>query len=178
MRIISGKWKGLRIVAPAQLPVRPTTDMAKESLFNWLGNYLEWENIVALDLCSGTGNIAFEMLSRGASHVSAVDKDHRCVNFIAAKAKELKCEKQISIYKTDCIIALERLAKPTEFIFADPPYDFDGYDVLAAQLFACKNWIKGGFAVIEHPKEVNFNTLNPVDNRSYGKVCFTLFENR
>ena len=99
MRIISGKWKGLRIVAPAQLPVRPTTDMAKESLFNWLGNYLEWENIVALDLCSGTGNIAFEMLSRGASHVSAVDKDHRCVNFIAAKAKELKCEKQMSIMK-------------------------------------------------------------------------------
>ena len=89
MRIISGSHKGRRITAPKGLPVRPTTDMAKEALFNILNNNYYFEDLEVLDLFSGTGNISFEFASRGSKEIVAVDKDYRCIKFIAKMAKEL-----------------------------------------------------------------------------------------
>jgi 16S rRNA (guanine(966)-N(2))-methyltransferase RsmD len=176
MRIISGKWKGLHIVAPSNLPVRPTTDMAKEGLFNWLSNSIDFEGLRAMDLCSGTGNITFELLSRGAEHVTVVDKNIRCTAFIEQKSKELNVSNQISIFKTDALVALRKITTPVQFIFADPPYDYPDYERLALQIVNCEMWQKQTYAVIEHPKHVNFGQVKPSETRNYGKVHFSLFQ--
>src|SRR5690606_13437507 len=121
MRIISGKHKGKRLTAPAKLPVRPTTDYAKEALFNILNNQYYFDQISVLDLFAGTGNISFEFASRGAKQITAVDAHYGCIRYISKIKEEL--EYPISPVKSDVFSYLEKSLITADIIFADPPYD-------------------------------------------------------
>ena len=125
MRIISGKHKGRRITAPKKLPVRPTTDRAKEALFNILNHRLEWENISSLDLYAGTGNISYELASRGLSKLTAVDQNKHCAHFIYQTNEAL--DLSITIVKNSVEKFLANPSGSFDFIFADPPYDIKSF---------------------------------------------------
>ena len=119
MRIISGTFKGRRITAPKKLPVRPTTDMAKESLFNILNNRFYFDEVSVLDLFSGTGNISYEFASRGTENVTSVDANYGCVQFINKTAEEF--EMSIQTIKSDFFKFLENHTLQYSLFFADPP---------------------------------------------------------
>ena len=123
MRIISGKNKGIRLTAPKSLPVRPTTDMAKEALFNILNNIYYFDQISIIDLFSGTGNISYEFASRGTSKITAVDGHFGCVKFINETSE--KFDYNINAAKSDVYKFLEKTKITADVIFADPPYDFE-----------------------------------------------------
>ena len=122
MRIISGKHKSRRLQAPKNLPVRPTTDMAKEALFNILNNQYYLDSISVLDLFSGTGNISYEFASRGTENITAVDGDFGCIRFINETAESF--EMTIQTVKSDVFKFLENFKQEHTIIFADPPYEF------------------------------------------------------
>lgn len=175
MRIISGKWKGKRIEAPGNLPVRPTTDMAKEGLFNYLQTRLEWEGLEALDLFAGTGNISYELLSRGAALVVVVDKHPSCTKFISNTLRQLGVT-QSRVYTTDARVAVERSKDQFDFIFADPPYDLAIHHELSTLIMKSSLLRPGGIYAIEHPSEVNLTTIEGyVETRHYGRVHFSFF---
>ena len=123
MRIIGGKYKGKSIVAPRGLPVRPTTDFAKESLFNILNNSIDFEEIKLLELFAGTGNIGYEFASRGCSHITSVDLNFNCIQFIKRTNKELELHNKV--IRSDVFRYINSNKEKYNFIFADPPYDLD-----------------------------------------------------
>ena len=123
MRIISGKYKGRRINPPKGLPVRPTTDMSKEALFNVLNNHFNFDSLIVLDLFAGTGNISYEFASRGSSPITSVDGDFGCVKFIKQIAAEY--DFPIAAVKSDVFKFLEKCNTSFDIIFADPPYGLD-----------------------------------------------------
>lgn len=175
MRIISGKYKGKQLQAPSGLPVRPTTDMAKEGLFNMLASRVDIEGCKALDLFAGTGNISFELLSRGAAELVIVDKHPGCVRFIEDTLKKLDAG-EARVYKTDAIVALERVKNKFDLIFADPPYDYKNHREIVSKVFERGLLAPGGWMVIEHPKEVEFSDMPAwYETRKYGKVHFSFF---
>ena len=172
MRIISGKHKGKIIVAPKNLPVRPTTDMAKEALFNILENRYFLNSKKVLDLFSGTGNIAFEFASRGCEKVLAVDHNLNCINYIEKTSNELGFN--ISTIKSDCLQYLKNYKQQFNFIFADPPYDYKEYQELK-NLVCDNNLVKrDGVLIIEHNEETSFAADN-IELRKYGTVHFSVF---
>lgn len=177
MRIISGKNKGRHIKAPDNLPVRPTTDMAKESLFNILNNYFYFEAVTVIDLFAGTGNVSLEFASRDAVSVLAVDIHQPCVNFIKKMAGELKYLNLTAI-KADAFSFLEHQKLPVDIIFADPPYDMEGIEKIPQLVFE-RNLLKpDGWLVIEHKKEVDFsNHPKFYQHRHYGRVNFSFLVN-
>ena len=120
MRIISGKHKGKRLLAPKNLPVRPTTDFAKEALFNILNNYFDFHQISVIDLFAGTGNISYEFASRGTTQITAVEKDSGCVTYISQVSKQL--DFPIQTVKSDVYPFLQKTRQSVDVIFADPPY--------------------------------------------------------
>jgi 16S rRNA (guanine(966)-N(2))-methyltransferase RsmD len=122
MRIISGKYKGRRITAPKKLPVRPTTDMAKEALFNILNNQYYFKDISLLDLFAGTGSISYEFASRGTEQITCIDQDYGCIMFINKTAEEF--EMPIQAIKSNVYKFLEKAKQKSTVIFADPPYAF------------------------------------------------------
>lgn len=175
MRIISGSHKGRVLRPPMGLPVRPTTDVAKESLFNILNNYVDFEEIRVLDLFAGTGNISLEFASRGASLILSIDLNSRCTDFISKMAADLSF-KQLSVIKTNVFTFLSRPAGTYDVIFADPPYDMEGRDKIPGLIFE-NNWLaEDGWFVMEHDRSLNFKDHPYFDNeRRYGKVHFTFF---
>ena len=177
MRIISGEYKGRRITAPKQLPVRPTTDMAKESLFNILNNYYYLDEITVLDLFAGTGNISYEFASRGCKHITAVDADYGCVKFITSTAADF--EMPIEVIKADVFKFLKQYRQSYTLIFADPPYDFsDGQFSEIAQLIFENNLLDdNGMLVIEHSKHTDLKQLSNFSFlKYYGGSTFSFFE--
>ena len=174
MRIISGKNSGRIITAPDNLPVRPTTDMAKEALFNILENRYYIDSKKVLDLFSGTGNIAFEFASRGTEDITAIDQNSHCCNFISKIAHEL--DYKIDVRKTDCLDFLKKISPKYDIIFADPPYDFENYERLK-NIISQKELInKDGCLIIEHNAKTKFEEEN-VELRKYGSVHFSIFTN-
>lgn len=178
MRIIGGTQKGRRINPPANLPVRPTTDLAKESLFNILNNVIDFEGLRVLDLFAGTGSISYEFASREASLVTAVDLNFKCVEFIRKTATELKFV-NLTAVRADVFKFLSR--KPVEgfdLIFSDAPYDLDKIVDLPALIFD-NEWLKNdGRLIIEHSRSVDFaGHPQYFENRHYGKVNFSFFIN-
>ena len=177
MRIISGKYKGRRIVAPKNLPVRPTTDMAKEALFNILNNYFNFTNLKILDLFSGTGNISYEFASRGAAAIISVDADFGCVNFIKKTAKEF--EMDITPIKSDVFKFLEKNKSEYDIIFADPPYGLEqkDFEKIVDLVFENNLLSKDGMMILEHSK---FTNLEKKENfsfsKGYGGSIFSFFE--
>ena len=176
MRIISGSNKGKRIIAPKKLPVRPTTDMAKEGLFNILNNHYHFSALRVLDLFSGTGNIAYEFASRGAEAITAVDGNFECIKFIKKTAGEL--DYSITAIKSDVFKYLERAPIKADVIFADPPYNFSSEDFLKiAELVFENNLLsEDGMLIIESGKHTDLSSgPNFVEKRGYGGSVFSFF---
>nr|WP_321231029.1 RsmD family RNA methyltransferase [uncultured Psychroserpens sp.] len=177
MRIVSGKYKGRRISAPKKLPVRPTTDMAKESLFNILNNQYYFDDISVLDLFSGTGNISYEFASRGTEQITAVDSHHGCVKFINETAESF--EMAITTIKSDVFKFLERSQQQHTIIFADPPYDFptEEFAKIPQLIFQNKLLETDGILIVEHSKHTDLSHLDHyTHSRSYGGNMFSFFE--
>ena len=172
MRIVSGKYKGKIITAPENLPVRPTTDRAKEALFSILDSRYYFDGKNVLDLFSGTGNIAFEFSSRGAEHITTVDSNNNCVNFIKKTSSDL--ELNITSLKSDCIKYLESCEKQFNIIFADPPYNFSEHQKVKEIIFERNLVKKDGCLIIEHDSSTSFKDDN-VEVRKYGTVHFSIF---
>ena len=156
MRIISGKHKGKRLSAPKNLPVRPTTDMAKESLFNILNNNYYFENLTVIDLFAGTGNISFEFASRGTQNIYSIDQHFGCVKYINSISKEL--DLSINTYKSDVYKFLEKTPLKADVIFADPPYNFETEQFLkVAQIIFDRALLnEDGLLIIEHSKHTRY----------------------
>lgn len=175
MRIIRGKHQRKQIVAPANLPVRPTTDMAKESLFNIIENYYDFEEIEVLDLFAGTGNISYELASRGCPKVVSVDHDFGCVKFIRETANKLNM-KELLVVRSDVFRFLGTHKMKYDLIFADPPYDCEQYNELVQLIFDNNLLKENGMFVLEHDKYQNFEE-HPhfMEQRHYGKVNFSFF---
>ena len=177
MRIISGKFKGRRITTPKNLPVRPTTDMSKEALFNVLNNHFNFEDLKVLDLFSGTGNISYEFASRGSDNITSVDGDFGCVKFIKQTAVEF--DFNIAAVKSDVLQFIERCNASYDIIFADPPYGFEQsvFEKIVVSIFK-KNLLNAeGMMVIEHSKYTKLNHLEHYSfQKNYGGSVFSFFE--
>ncbi len=176
MRIISGKYKGRRLSPPSSLPVRPTTDFAKEGLFNILNNLIDFGEIKALDLFAGTGNITYELASRGCPSITSVDVNFRCVKYITETAKTLEID-SVGAIKSEVFSFIENRADRYDFIFADPPYDMPKAELLPDIIFENELLSEGGLLIFEHSSKKDYNN-HPrlVDFRSYGNVGFSFFK--
>ena len=177
MRIISGKYKGRRISPPKGLPVRPTTDMSKEALFNVLNNYFNFSGLKVLDLFAGTGNISYEFASRGSENITSVDGDFGCVKFIKQTADEF--DFNIAGIKSDVFKFIEKNKSSYDIIFADPPYNLDQatFEKLVELIFANELLQEDGMMVIEHSKYTKLDhMINFSFKKSYGGSIFSFFE--
>ncbi|MVN89965.1 16S rRNA (guanine(966)-N(2))-methyltransferase RsmD [Mucilaginibacter aquatilis] len=175
MRIIGGRLKGLRLNPPKNLPVRPTTDLAKEALFNILQNQIELEGIKVLDLFSGTGNLALEFASRYAQSVVAVDRSIHCVNYLKDTARQHGLE-QIKTFKADVFKYLDIETEGYNLIFADPPYDLSRIPEIPKIVFERNLLLPGGLLIVEHQSMQNLgNHPNFAEQRRYGHSSFSFF---
>ncbi|HCI56387.1 MAG TPA: RsmD family RNA methyltransferase [Bacteroidales bacterium] len=175
MRIISGKYKGRRINPPSGLKVRPTTDFAKESLFDILSNRVDFEDIEVLDLFSGTGSISFEFASRGTKNVHLVEFDRYNLSFIRKVVHELNF-KNIKPLHIDVQDYLRACRYHYDIVFADPPYNLLWLTNIPDLVIESNVLKEDGFLILEHPASVSF-TGNPYffEHRKYGKVNFSFF---
>ncbi len=176
MRIVSGKYRGKRIIAPKKLPVRPTTDQAKEALFDILWNRIDFEEISVLDLFSGTGNIAYEFASRGTTDITAVDQFYGCVKFIKKTAAALGAD--ITPIKRDVYTFLTQSSRAYDIVFADPPYQFsdEEFAKIVQLVFEHKHVSSTGMLIIEHSKHTDLSTLIQfTESRRYGGSIFSFF---
>jgi len=178
MRIIGGTLKGLRLNPPTNLPVRPTTDLAKEALFNILLNKIEFEGIKVLDLFSGTGNISLEFASRGASEVVSIDRSIQCINYVKDTSRQHKLT-QVKTFKADVFKYLEIETEQYDVIFADPPYDLSKIPEIPKIIFEKNLLLPGGLLIVEHQSLQNLsNHAKFVEQRKYGHSSFSFFENK
>ena len=174
MRVISGIHKGRRILAPKNLPVRPTTDRSKEGLFNILQHRLDFKSIQVLDLFAGTGSISYEFSSRGTKHVSAIDQNRSCVQFI--KKVSIDLEMKIIAIQEECFRFLEQNSISYDLIFADPPYNFEIDDYKKIILLSKKSLSKKGIVIIEHFKQIKLSEIQGFSfDRVYGNNVFSFF---
>lgn len=176
MRIISGRHKGRKITAPNKLPVRPTTDMAKEALFNILNNKFHFHDLKVVDLFAGSGNISYEFGSRGAGPVISVDENIECIKFIKKTALELELD--ITPIKSDVFKYLEKAPVKADVIFADPPYDLEEeqFGKIVELVFEKNCLTEGGTLVLEHSKHTKLSSLRYFDeSRKYGNSVFSFF---
>ena len=175
MRIIAGTLKGRRLNPPANLPVRPTTDMARESLFNILNNYVDYEECSVMDLFSGTGAVAIEFVSRGAKEVTAIDINNACTEYIKSEARRLDLS-NLHVVRADVFDLLKRANRKFDIVFADPPYSLDGLSTLPDLVFEREVLSEAGIFILEHPREYSFEEHPRFwQHRNYGKVNFSFF---
>ena len=174
MRIISGTYGGRRLSPPKNITARPTTDFAKESLFNLLNNRMDPEGIDMLDLFAGTGGIGIECVSRGAREVTAVEIAHVQQNWIISCCKQLGI-KNLSVIRGDVFKFLSACRTRYDLIFADPPYALDRIEEIPDLTLGLLK--KDGWLVIEHGKDTDFTCHpNHIETRSYGSVHFSFFQ--
>lgn len=176
MRIVRGKLKSRRFSVPKNFPSRPTTDFAKEGLFNVIENRFSLIDFCILDLCAGTGNITFEFLSREAGKVTAVDKDFFCCKFIRSNAKTFEVEEDLEVLKMDIIQYLLKTDKKFDLIFSDPPYHLTFHDEIVKLVFE-RNLLKpNGLLIIEHGKQTDISQFDTYEKtRNFGNVYFSFF---
>lgn len=181
MRIITGKYKGRHFDIPRSFKARPTTDFAKENLFNVLIQYVDFDDATALDLFAGTGSITLELLSRGCSQVVSVELDrdhHRFICECLAKLDEHKGDGRhgATPIRGDVFRFLKSCKQQFDFIFADPPYALKELATIPDIIFEKQLLKENGIFVLEHGKDYDFSK-HPhfVEHRSYGSVNFTLF---
>jgi 16S rRNA (guanine966-N2)-methyltransferase len=176
LRIIGGKLKGKRLLAPTSIPARPTTDYAKESLFNILNNRISWSETNMLDLFAGIGSISLEAASRGALSVTCLDQNFHSIKWLENCKQSLKLT-QVTTIKSEAFKWLKtNTEKKFDLIFADPPFDFPNYDDLII-LSLEKRVSSESIFILEHRQSVSFaEHTNFAEERSYGEVRFTFFE--
>jgi len=175
LRIISGKYKGRRISPPGSFSSRPTTDLARESLFNILNNRVDFEGLSVLDLFSGTGSVSFEFASRGAESVHLVEKDFRHIVGIKKVIKELGIT-VIRPVHIDVKAFLRTCTSKYDIVFADPPYNLHWLKEIPEMVLGAGILKENGFLILEHPDALRFNE-NPgfYEHRNYGRVNFSFF---
>jgi 16S rRNA (guanine(966)-N(2))-methyltransferase RsmD len=176
MRIIGGKLRGKSILPPAGYKARPTTDFAKEGLFNTLDNEFFFDDLAVLDLFGGTGSISFEFASRGAGEVIAVEMNPANVNFIKKTATALGVDKVVRVLHQNVFDFLEICSRRFDIVFADPPYALEGLDTLPDRVLSKGLVHAGGYFILEHPAEYDF-AAHPsfVKEKKYGNVHFSYF---
>ena len=175
MRIISGKYRGRTIVPPRNLRARPTTDFAKENLFNVLGNLVDFEELDVLDLFSGTGSISYEFASRDARSVTSVEVNSVHHNFIRQTARDLKFENFFAV-KANVFLYLKSCTKKFDLIFSDAPYDLEGLEEIVPLVLDSEILREEGIFIFEHSEKYDFsNHPNFWQLRSYGSVQFSMF---
>lgn len=175
MRIISGKIGGIRLQPPSKLPVRPTTDLAKEALFNILQNRIDFDHIDCLDLFAGTGNISFELASRGAKSVQAVDIHYNCVKYIKETADKHQLD-AIDVKKMDVFRFIAVAKSEYDLVFADPPYDLPSITTLPKVILEAGLLRPGGVLIVEHPSTKKLGE-HPfwIETRKYGYSSFSFY---
>lgn len=176
MRIITGKFKGRKIQLPNGFEARPTTDFAKTGLFNILENYMDWENMSALDLFAGSGNITFELISRGARFVTFVDHSQNSISFIHSHCEKLGMNNCKGI-RSDVVKFINSDGGKYDLVFCDPPYEWE-HAASVIQTILEKPMLKpGGWLVWEHSSRENFSEIPGFfDHRKYGNVNFSFFK--
>lgn len=175
MRIIAGLLKGRRLNPPTSLPVRPTTDMARESLFNILNNYVDYEDCSVLDLFAGTGAVSLEFISRGVKDVTSIDVNAQCTDFIKDTARQFNIN-NIHVVRFDVFDLIKRAYKKFDIVFADPPYALENLSKLPDLIFEHNLLSEDGIFILEHPREYQFDEHPHFwQHRNYGKVNFTFF---
>ena len=176
MRIITGQFKGRHFDIPRTFKARPTTDFAKENIFNVLNGYIDFDGITALDLFSGTGSISLELISRGCKEVVSVEKDRDHARFIDECMRKIKVESNILI-RGDVFRFLKTCHQKFDLIFADPPYALPELGTIPDLIFEYNLLSTDGIFVFEHGKNNDFSN-NPhfVEHRSYGSVNFSIFK--
>ena len=176
MRIISGIYGGRRLSPPKNITARPTTDFAKESLFNLLNNRMDFEGIDMLDLFAGTGGIGIECVSRGARSVTAVEIAHVQQNWIISCCRQLGI-RNLSVIRGDVFKFLNACRTKYDLIFADPPYALEELPTLPDIILEHDILKENGWLVVEHGKDTDF-TSHPrhVETRTYGSVHFSFFQ--
>jgi 16S rRNA (guanine(966)-N(2))-methyltransferase RsmD len=175
MRIIGGQWKGRRIQIPSKgWPVRPTTDFAREALFNILDNRLDYEQAAALDLFGGTGIHSIELASRGCLDITYVDRYRKSCSFMKSYAQEWNLP--IDVVASDVSVFLRKSLKNWDYIFADPPYDMKGVEELPGLLLNAQVLKPEGFFVLEHISTKSFEKYQGfMEARQYGQSVFSFF---
>ena len=176
MRIISGTHGGRRIQPPANMPhTRPTTDIAKEGLFNILQNQLDFEELTTLDLFGGTGSISYELASRGVPDLTIVEMDNKMYDFIKKTAEELKLE-NFKVIKSEVFNFINSCANKYDFIFAGPPYALSSIDDLPLKIFEKELLKNGGRFILEHTPRNDYRKFDHyVSERNYGTTIFSTF---
>ncbi len=176
MRIISGFLKARRFSIPKSFPSRPTTDFAKEGLFNVLDHQLSLVDLDILDLCAGTGNISFEFLSRQAGTIVAVDNNSNCLKYIQKNALEFGISDYLVTVKSDLLAYLKKTNEQFDLIFADPPYAYEFHAEIAQLVMERKLLKEDGLLIIEHGRHTKLEGLAHYDTtRTYGNVYFSFF---
>jgi len=177
MRIISGSLKGRRFSPPKNFKARPTTDFAKENLFNVLNNHYSFDQLKVLDLFGGTGSISLEFASRGADDVTCVELNFNHYKFIKKNIEELEMQSFIRVIKADVFKFIEKSAEKYDMIFADPPYDLANAETIPDLVLKYKLLNDDGILIFEHSGKVDFKSHpNFIENRENGKVVFTFFK--
>jgi 16S rRNA (guanine(966)-N(2))-methyltransferase RsmD len=175
LRIISGKYRGRHINPPSGFRARPTTDYARESLFNILTNRIDFESVAVLDLFAGTGSISYEFASRGTPVVHLVEQDPKNIRFIRTSLSEMKIE-TVKALHIDVRAFLKTCSYKYDIIFADPPYELAWLKDIPDLVIKAGILTEDGFFVLEHPKDYSFNSHpNFFEHRYYGSVNFSFF---
>lgn len=179
MRIIGGKFKGRKFTPPAKnWPTRPTTDFAKEGLFNILMNRVDFSELKMLDIFGGTGSHSYEYISRGGEDVTYVDKFGGCISFVKKTASTLGIEDNINIVRADVFKFIERTPEKYDYIFAGPPYPLPTLDNIPAAVFEHDILAPDGLFVLEHSSNHNFERhAHFTESRNYGSAIFSFFTN-
>lgn len=176
MRIITGLYKGRHFDVPRSFKARPTTDFAKENIFNVVNGYMDLDGAVALDLFAGTGSISLELLSRGCSHVVSVEADRDHAAFIRQCMTKIGTDDCLLI-RGDVFRFMKSCKQQFDFIFADPPYALKQLPEIPSLIFQYGLLKEGGLLVFEHGKDNDFSAHEHfVEHRSYGSVNFSLFK--
>ncbi len=176
MRIVGGTFGGRRFSPPAKIPARPTTEVAKEGLFNMLNNMIDFEGIKTLDIFGGTGSISYELASRGAADLTLIERDLTTIEFIKKTVKELGIEDIIHVIRGEVFKFMKQSTDQYNFIFAGPPYALQNIDEIPQLVFEKNMLLPGGIFVLEHTprndyqKHPNFTRL-----KNYGTTVFTFF---
>ena len=176
MRIVSGILKSRKIDPPTNLPVRPTTDMAKEALLNILNNKYYIDELSVLDLFSGTGNIAYEFYSRESESITCVEQNAKCIRFIKETKEKFEMD-NLNIIQSDCFSFLKTTKNKYHIIFADPPYDMPNYEEVVDIVFSRELLEEDGILIMEHSKKTNLSLHKYFsEKRRYGGVNFSFFK--
>lgn len=175
MRVITGIYKGRHFNVPRSFKARPTTDFAKENIFNVLNGYIDFAGATALDLFAGTGSISLELLSRGCASVVSVEADRDHAQFIRQCLQKLETDKGMLI-RGDVFRFLKTCRQQFNLVFADPPYTLPKLPTIPSRIFEYNLLKPHGILVFEHGKSNNFSS-HPhfIEHRAYGSVNFSIF---